>query len=213
MKQRSSSSSGFRILDTAGYRPGSRDVRAIARLGRDLVALIVVAALLVSCGLLPHKPEAVFVLYRERMKAGNVKEARALLSAESRDLAAKIERARQLKAAPESLAFLNILDPVSPPLLVKEGKDSALLQVRTLKGGLRLIRLVRGEKDGEWKIDLTGELESLQSFLQAQRALDLLREQAGEYAASWKAFNDQLRRMRGIAEEEAAPEERRSGPK
>ena len=42
---------------------------------------------LFGCELVPRKPEAVFVLYRDRMKAGKLQEARALLSDDSRHLA------------------------------------------------------------------------------------------------------------------------------
>ena len=71
----------------------------------------------------------------------------------------------------------------------------ALIHVRTLKGGLRLVRLVRQDTKSHWKINITEELKSFQTFLEAQAALDMMREKAGEYAASWRAFSDQIDRM------------------
>jgi hypothetical protein len=111
-----------------------------------------------------------------------------------------LESTYRLRQPPENLALLNILDPVGSPVVMKEGDASALLQARTLKGGLRLIRLVRSDEKSPWKIDMVEELAALRVFLEARGALDMIREQAGEYAAFWKAFTDQLGRMR-------APEE------
>lgn len=158
--------------------------------------LIAGIALLGGCELIPAKPEAVFVLYRERMKAGDIKQARALLTDESSALAIKLASRFKLKQPPEDLALLNALDPVSPPLVMKQGDTYALLQARTLKGGLRLIHLVRPDKKAPWKIDLTEELNALHKFLEAREALNMIREQAGEYASFWRAFKDQLERMK-----------------
>jgi len=169
-------------------------------LTRCVSIILVGGALLAGCSLVPQKPDAVFLLYRDRMKAGNLAQARELLSDESRKLAVDLESTYRLRQPPENLALLNILDPVGSPVVMKEGDASALLQARTLKGGLRLIRLVRSDEKSPWKIDMVEELAALRVFLEARGALDMIREQAGEYAAFWKAFTDQLGRMR-------APEE------
>ena len=95
-----------------------------------------------------------------------------------------------------------MLDPVATPTVVKVEDTSAILQVRTLKGGLRIVRLVRKDPNSPWRIDLFEELKSLKTFLEASSALDLMREQAGEYAAAWKAFSDQLGRIQ-VPEPEA----------
>jgi hypothetical protein len=163
--------------------------------GLALGALLVIG-LLAGCELIPTKPESVFILYRDRMKAEKIAEARELLSEESKQLAVKLARDYHLKQPPENLALLNVLDPVSPPLSVKSEDTEALLQLRGLKGGMRHIKLVRRDADAPWKIDITSELKALQNFLGAQRALDTMREQASEYAASWKAFSTQLQRMK-----------------
>lgn len=170
-------------------------------LARCVSIILVGGALLAGCSLVPQKPDAVFLLYRDRMKAGNLAQARELLSDESRKLAVDVESAYRLRQPPENLALLNILDPVGPPVVMKEGDASALLQARTLKGGLRLIRLVRTDEKSPWKIDMVEELDALRVFLEARGALDMIREQAGEYAAFWKAFTDQLGRMRAPEEQ------------
>jgi hypothetical protein len=57
-----------------------------------------------------------------------------------------------------------------------------------------------GEKP-KWKVDLTRELSDLRSFLEVRQALDMIREQAGEFAATLKAFNEQIERFPGAAHE------------
>jgi len=151
---------------------------------------------LFGCDLVPSKPDAVFVLYRDRMKSEKLKEARQLLSEKSRVLSAELTKEFKLKEAPENLALLNVLDPVTPPVVTRSEAGSALLQVRTLKGGVRLVRLIRPKPDSSWLIDITQELRALKKFLSTRRALDTVREQAGEYATTWRAFSDQLGRMR-----------------
>jgi hypothetical protein len=129
------------------------------------------------------------------MKSENIAEARKLLTDKSRELAVSLESTFKLRQSPEDLALLNALDPVSQASIVEQTDTSILLQVRTLKGGVRLVRLTRPDSSAAWKIDLTEELASLQSFLQASRALEEVREQAGEFAATWKAFSDRLSTM------------------
>jgi hypothetical protein len=161
-----------------------------------LIGLVVLCALaLFACDLIPPKPEAVFILYRDRMKAGSLQEARSLLSPQSRSLVEALLTDYQLRHPPENLALLNILDPVTAPVAIKTGDTRALLRVRTLKGGLRLIRLERKSSDDPWSIDLSEELKSFESFLRVRAALETIREQAGEYAATLKAFEDQMRNM------------------
>ena len=158
-------------------------------------ALAALAVILCGCQLVPNQPEAVFVLYRDRMKTQNLDEARSLLSNDSRRLALELAAEHKLQQPPESLALLNALDPTSAPVVMKSEELSALLQLRTLKGGLRLVRLVRKDPNSPWKIDMAEELRSLQSFLETRGTLDMIREQAGEYAATYKAFSNQLEKM------------------
>jgi hypothetical protein len=150
---------------------------------------------LAACELVPTKPDVVFTLYRERMKSENLSAARDLLSDPSREIVDQLVSNYNLKQPPEDLALINILDPVTPPSVMKAEDTYALLQVRTLKGDFRLIRLTRKDSGAPWKIDITEELRALESFLQARGTLELMREQAGEYAESWKVFNEQLGRM------------------
>jgi hypothetical protein len=126
------------------------------------------------------------------MKSSNLQDARAMLSEESRKLVNTLSDERKLKEPPENLAILNVLDPVSSPTVLKTTDTLAMLNVRTLKGGTRLIRLTRKDPGAPWRIDISEELSALRSFLNAQKALDMMREQAGEYAASWKAFSDRI---------------------
>ncbi len=53
----------------------------------------------------------------------------------------------------------------------------------------------RRKSGDKWQIDLTEELEAFRTFLEARKALEEIKEQAGEYAASLKAFSDQLQRI------------------
>ncbi len=162
---------------------------------RAVWAIAALAVILGGCQLVPNQPEAVFVLYRDRMKTQNLDEARSLLSNDSRRLALELAAEHKLRQPPESLALLNALDPTAAPVVMKSEEMSALLQLRTLKGGLRLVRLVRKDPNSPWKIDMAEELRSLQSFLETRGTLDMIREQAGEYAATYKAFSNQLEKM------------------
>jgi len=157
--------------------------------------VLVLAASLVGCELVPNKPDAVFILYRDRMKADSVAEARNLISDESRELTQRIAADFNLKQPPENMAVLNVLDPVAAPVIVTSEDTKALLQIRTLKGGTRPIQLLRKDPNSPWKVDLVDDLTSLRIFLEARDALDMIREQAGEYAASLRAFNEQMERM------------------
>jgi hypothetical protein len=157
-----------------------------------------------GCDLTPSRPEAVFALYRDRMKSSNLQDARAMLSDESRKLVNTLSDEQKLKEPPENLAILNVLDPVSTPTVLKVTDTLAMLNVRTLKGGTRLIRLTRKDPGAAWRVDISEELSALRSFLNAQKALDMMREQAGEYAASWKAFSDRIGKPQ-------APEQSRVG--
>jgi hypothetical protein len=162
---------------------------------RPAWAIAALAVILCGCQLVPNQPEAVFVLYRDRMKTQNLDEARSLLSDDSRRLALELAVEHKLQQPPESLALLNALDPTAASVVMKSEEMSALLQLRTLKGGLRLVRLVRKDPNSPWKIDMAEELRSLQSFLETRGTLDMIREQAGEYAATYKAFSNQLEKM------------------
>lgn len=167
-----------------------------------LIVALLIALCLISCGLLPRKPSVVFVSYRDHMREGNVEEARKSLTSESRKMVVEMSRRYALKNPPENLAILNTLDPVSPPETVKVTQGgAATLRVRTLRGGVRLIKMKQEGERPKWKIDLTNELSELSSFLEVRRALNMIREQAGEYAATLKAFNEQIERF---SEEEGA---------
>lgn len=161
-------------------------------------------AILTACDIVPPHPQDVFMLYRERMQSGKLQTARMLLSEESRTLISQISSAHKLDRPPENLALLNILDPAAVPVVSKKSSTEALLKIRTLKGGHRLIRLTKDSDEDPWHIDLTSELNSLRDFLRARAALDELREQAGEYAASYRAFREQLERL-GRGHEDRRP--------
>jgi hypothetical protein len=183
----------YRISNAVGdlARVGSRETSFT----RVALILALVGGLLFGCQLVPSKPDAVFILYRDRMKSENLAQARELLSEESRNLAAALESEYKLDQPPEALALLNTLDPTSLPTVMQSGDTLALLQVRTLKGGLRLVRVVRKDASSHWNLDISEELKSLKAFLDARSALEIMKDQASEYAASWKAFNDQLKKM------------------
>lgn len=151
-----------------------------------------------GCDLVPRKPEDVFVVYRERMINEQLQEARALLSEPSLELVRLLESNFNLKQPPESLALLNALEPTSPPLIKSMDDTTTVLQVRTLTGGLRLVRVTRKSKDSHWKVDLTQELTNLQKFLKVMDALEKYRRQAGEFAGTWKKFMDQLGKMKDL---------------
>ena len=180
----------------------SESVGEVSRVGLSRVSLarlvgifVFLSAFLLGCELVPSKPDAVFTLYRDRMKSENLTEARELLSGESRALALELSSQYKLDQPPESLALLNALDPTAVPTIMQSEDTLALLQVRTLRGGLRIIRIVRKDSTAAWKLDMSEELKSLKAFLDARSALEMMKDQAGEYAASWKAFNDQLKRI------------------
>jgi len=158
-------------------------------------SVIMILGILSGCDLMPSKPEAVFILYRDRMKSEKIDEARQLLSDRSREMVVRLEREYRLKQLPEDLALLNMLDPVSPPLLLKGEQNQALIQLRCLKGGMKTVTMVRQEADLPWRIEIADDLKALEEYLGAKSALDTLREQASEYAASWKAFTTQLERI------------------
>jgi len=173
---------------------------------------ILAGLFLVGCNLVPSTPDGLFLLYRDRMKSGNLDQARALLSDDSRKLVSALSSDYKLNESPESMALLNALDPATTPTVLKTTDTLALLNVRTLKGGTRLIRLTRPNVDGAWQIDISEELSTFRSFLQTQQALDMIREQAGEYAASWKAFSDRLGRMNVIEPAAPRPEPSKASP-
>jgi hypothetical protein len=156
---------------------------------------VVAVFFLAGCNLTPTRPDAIFTVYRDRMKAENIDEARSLLSDDSKQLALSLESTYKLRQTPEDLALLNALDPISPPTIIETSETLTLLQVRTMKGGVRLVRVVRKDSSSPWKIDMTGQLSSLRTFLEARRALESVREQAGDFAATWKAFSDRLGKM------------------
>ncbi|MFH0959758.1 MAG: hypothetical protein V1897_13760 [Pseudomonadota bacterium] len=165
--------------------------------------LILFVIMMASCDMAPVKPEEVFVLCRERINSGNFLEARKLVSANSLNLVKQIEENYKLDQTPEHIVLFNIIDPVAPPILVKADDVTAVLELRTLKGGKRRIGLTRADQKSPWKVDITDELKSLQSFLVAREALSSLQQQAGEFAASWRALENQLQKMGGPAEHES----------
>jgi hypothetical protein len=170
-------------------RLGSRGLK------RLIGAFTATALLFYGCDLAPIQAEAVFLVYQDRMKAQRLDKARSLLSDDSRKLALKLAGEYKLEQPPESLALLNALDAAAAPVIMKSQEMSALLQLRTRKGGLRLVLLVRNDPNSPWRIDMSEELRSLQSFLEVRGALDTIRDQAGEYAATYKAFSNQIGKM------------------
>jgi len=164
-------------------------------------------AIITSCEVVPPKPDDLFVLYRQRMKNSEFDKARSLLTDESKDLALSLARDHKLNQPPENLALLNILDPAASPVVKKSADTEALLQIRTLRGGFRLLRLTRKDPDSPWRIDVAQDLKSLKAFLEAKAALEQFRDQAIEYAASWKAFNEQIGKIKA-----PAPPEQRTKP-
>ncbi len=183
--------SGWRAFRPRFCRAESASARAAGVLAVTALALLLIS----GCDVAPRKPEDVYTVYREHMKSGKLQDARELLTQKSQDLVAEISEKFKVEEAPERLSIFNALDPAGPPLIMKQGDNYTLLQVRTLRGGVRLVRLVRKNSDSPWKIDLSEELIALRRFLRIKGALDMFREQAGEYAESWKAFNDQLEKM------------------
>jgi hypothetical protein len=155
------------------------------------------AVLVVGCDLVPQKPDAVFVLFRDRMNQGKVTEARDLMTPESRDLALTLKTKYRLADEPETLGLLSSLNPESQPVVVKGGEDYAVLQVRRLSGDPVIVRLIREDPKAGWKIDLKEELQALESFLEGREALDMLRELSGDFADAWKNFYNQRKRIRG----------------
>ncbi len=153
-----------------------------------------------ACELTPTRPEDVFIVYREKMRAGELIEARKLLVPASASLAETLANKYKLDTQPENVAILNVIDPQSSPIPTVVEETFALLNVRTIRGKPKMIRLTRDSSKSPWKINLNEELTALGTFLEAQMALETMKEKAGDYAASWKAFNDQLERI-NIAEE------------
>ncbi len=166
---------------------------------------MITLSILSACDLVPAKPEAVFDLYRQRMKAGQIAEARQLLSGDSLKLVLELETNYKLDQTPESIALLNALDPVTAPTTLRNEDNVTVLQARTIKGSARTIKITRSGKDAPWKVDISSELNELKTFLKGREALDRIREQAGEYAASWKAFHDQINQMRITEQPETKP--------
>ncbi len=165
---------------------------------------MILTGILASCQLIPSKPDAVFVLYRDRMRSENLTEARQLLDSESRKLVTSLESEYKLDQPPEALALLNALDPTATPVVMQTEDNLSLVQIRTLKGGQRTVRIVRKDSGSPWSLDISAELKSLKAFLDARNALEMMRDQAGEYAAGWRAFNEQMKRM-PPSEPESAP--------
>jgi hypothetical protein len=153
---------------------------------------LVLTTVLWGCNLTPIRPDAAFVLYRDRMKGEKAEEARSMLTPESRRYAVELGFDFKLSQIPENLALLNSLDPVSRPILEKAEDTEALLRVRTLRGGTRVVRMTRADPRAPWQIDLKNELSALRTFLEAKRALEMIRDQAGEYASSWRSFSEHL---------------------
>lgn len=179
---------------------------------RFVGVFLILAGILASCQLIPSKPDVVFVLYRDRMRSENLAEARQLLDAESRKLVTSLESEYKLDQPPEALALLNALDPTATPVVMQTEDKLSLLQIRTLKGGLRVVRMVRKDSGSPWSLDISAELKSLKAFLEARNALEMMRDQAGEYAAGWRAFNEQIKRMPASEPESAAQSPQKQPP-
>jgi hypothetical protein len=176
-----------------------KEQRLLAWENRLVLAIIgafaAVALLFWAYELVPTQADVVFVLYRDRMKAQDLDEARSLLSNDSRKLAMKLAAEYKLEQPPESLALLNALDDSAAPVVMKSEEMSTLLQLRTLKGGPRLVRLIRKDSNSPWRIDILGELRSLQSFLGVRGSFKMLLNLGNEYAATYYAVSNQIGKM------------------
>ncbi len=149
-----------------------------------------------ACGrLAPSTPEAVFNTYKTLVKGGKLAESREILTGPSRAQALRLAGDYHLEQSPEEAALMNALDPVTEAVPIKVADSMAQVQARTIKGGLRLVRLSRSSPDDPWKVDLTDELRELETFLKGRKALEDLRNQAGDVATSVKVFNEQLTKM------------------
>ncbi len=157
-----------------------------------LVSLVGLA--LSSCDLPPAKPDEAFTVYRERMKNAQTVNAREMLSEDTRNMLQKIESGFHLDQPAENIAFLNMLDPTVPPTPLTVEEKRAVLELRTLKGTNKSVTLIRSDSKGKWKVDLVNELNILENFLSARKTLDAMQEQAGEFAATWKAMDSHLSR-------------------
>ncbi|MGD9818727.1 MAG: hypothetical protein AB7V04_08490, partial [Desulfomonilaceae bacterium] len=85
--------------------------------------------------------------------------------------------------------------------------------VRTLKGVNKTVRLIRSDSKGKWKVDLVDELKLLDNFLAARKTLDFMQEQAGEFAATWKAMDSQLSKKALIESEPQTRDESKDSKK
>ena len=101
---------------------------------RLIRASAAVAVMLCGCQLVPNQPEAVFVLYRDRMKTQNLDEARSLLSNDSRRLALELAAEHKLQQSPESLALLNALDPTAAPGGHEIGRNVCFVAAKNTQG-------------------------------------------------------------------------------
>jgi hypothetical protein len=72
--------------------------------------------------------------------------------------------------------------------------------------------MVRKDSGSPWSLDISAELRSLKAFLEARSALEMMRDQAGEYAAGWRAFNEQIKRMPASEPESAATSPQKQPP-
>ncbi len=166
---------------------------------RALLVAGLAVAFLASCELVlvPQKPDAVFALFRDRMKQDKVTDARVMLTTESQDLAMSLKSRYRLPDEPEQMALLSSLNPEAQPVVVKEGEDYAELQVRRLSGDIAVVRMTREDPKVGWKIDMTDELKSLEAFLEGKEALDMLRGLSGEFYGLGKAFRKQREGIKG----------------
>lgn len=169
-----------------------------------LLSVIFAAVVLSGCDLAPAKPEEVFNVYRDKMKSGQLTSARQMLSPETLKIVERIESNHHLDQPSENIAVLNTLDPTLVPSIVKIEETQALLEARTLKGSNKPISLKRAGAKDKWKVDWVDELSQLENFLAARKTLDSMQEQAGEFAATWKAMDNQLgKKVVGEAEKES----------
>ncbi len=157
-----------------------------------LFFVILSAVVLPGCDLAPAKPEEAFNVYRDKMKSGQLTSARQMLSTETLNIIQRIESNHHLDQPSENIAVLNTLDPTVFPSVVKIEETQALLEAKTLKGTNKQINLFRSDSKGKWKVDWVYELNQLENFLAARKTLDSMQEQAGEFAATWKAMDNQL---------------------
>lgn len=177
------------------------------------ILCILLAIVFTGCDLAPAKPEEAFIVYRDLMKNAQTSNARQMLSQDTLNLVNNIEANFHLDQPAENVAFLNMLDPTAPPVILTTEETRATLETRTLKGTNKTVTMIRQDHKSKWKVDLVQELGLLENFLAARKTLDSMQEQAGEYAATWKAMDNQLNKKVVPEADKESKDQKKNQPK